>query len=33
MALLKVALNTNNLEDYPKLIDGLKKLNKSDPAA
>lgn len=25
-------MKTQNLEDYPKLIDGLKKLNKSDPS-
>ena len=31
-ALLKVSLKTQTLEDYPKLIDGLKKLNKSDPS-
>lgn len=32
MALLKVSLKTETLEDYPKLIDGLRKLNKSDPS-
>lgn len=31
-SLLKVSLKTAALEDYPKLIDGLKKLNKSDPS-
>jgi len=29
---LKVSVKTETLEDYPKLIDGLKKLNKSDPS-
>jgi translation elongation factor EF-G len=29
---LKVSINSKNLEDQPKLIEGLKKLNKSDPS-
>jgi Translation elongation factors (GTPases) len=32
MSLLKVAVSTQDLNDYPKLITGLKKLNKSDPS-
>lgn len=31
-AILKVAVTTPNLQQMPKLIDGLKKLNKSDPS-
>lgn len=31
-SILKVALTTASLDDQPKLIDGLKKLNKSDPS-
>ena len=31
-SILKVTLRTKNLDDAPKLNDGLKKLNKSDPS-
>jgi ribosome assembly protein 1 len=30
--LLKVSINTELIEDYPALVEGLKKLNKSDPS-
>jgi translation elongation factor EF-G len=29
---LKVSINTETIEDYPKLVEGLKKLNKADPS-
>lgn len=32
MALLKVTITTPNIDDNQKLIEGLKKLNKADPA-
>ena len=32
ISLLKVSVTTELIEDYPKLIEGLKKLNKSDPS-
>lgn len=31
-SILKVALTTQSLDNQPKLIEGLKKLNKSDPS-
>ena len=32
VALLKVTISTLNLDDYPKLVNGLKEMNKADPS-